>query len=111
MPHAVCQVQEAEASSCGRQQRPSPRIGCWSSARQSKPLDEAWDRVKVDQKDLDEHRNRWPFWRRSAATERQRSASLDRATRVDCWMQQDRQHEDEWKLNTDECANLHSRES
>ena len=24
-----------------------------------------WDRVKVDQKDLDEHRNRWPSWRQS----------------------------------------------
>ena len=31
-------------------------------------------------------------------------------TRVDCWMQQGRQHEDEWKLNTDVCAILHSRE-
>ena len=34
-----------------------------------KPFDEAWDRVKVDQKDLDEHRNSWPSWRQSRTGE------------------------------------------
>ena len=36
----LCQVQEAEASRCPRQHRPSPRIGCWSSARHTKSFDE-----------------------------------------------------------------------
>ena len=35
---------------------------CWSSTRQTKPFDGARDRVKVDQKDLDEHRNNQPSW-------------------------------------------------
>ena len=30
--------------------------------RQTKPFDGARDRVKVDQKDLDEHRNNQPSW-------------------------------------------------
>ena len=35
---------------------------CWSTTRQTKPFDRARDRVKVDQKDLDEHRNNQPSW-------------------------------------------------
>ena len=35
---------------------------CLSSTSQTKPFDGARDRVKVDQKDLDEHRNNQPSW-------------------------------------------------
>ena len=121
-------MQEVEASGCRRRQSSSPRIGCWSLARQTKPFDGAWDRVKVDQMDLDEHRNSWPSWRQSRTGEElttddgtrsgcrrlrrlkkqgarpEVSTSRNGTTthgesrsgpRVDCWMQQGRQHEDE----------------
>ena len=132
--------QEAEASGFRRRHGSSLLIGCWSSARQTKPFDGAWGRAKVDQKDLDEHRNSWPSWRqfrpgeeRRTDDERERcgdsgdvrrSKALERASisrigtttlrdsrsgpRVDCWMQQGKQHEDEWKLNTDGNAIFHS---
>ena len=81
----------------------------------------AWDRAKVDQKDLDERRSSWPSWRRLAECERQRLASLDRKRELiaeehahhyvtkQTDVQQGKQHEVERKLNTDECAILHSR--
>ena len=47
-------------------------------ARQTKPFDGAWDRVKVDQKDLDGGSKALGRRRRSAATERQRLATLGR---------------------------------
>ena len=78
---AVCQVQEAEASGCRRQQRPSSRIGCWSSAGQSKPFGGAWDTAKVDQKDLDERRNSWRSLRQSR-TELRTDYERDRCRRL-----------------------------
>ena len=65
--------------------------------------------MKVDQKDLDEHRNSWPSWRRSADRERQRWATLgwDREliaeehahhrVKEQTNVQQSKQREDEWE--------------
>ena len=63
MPHAV-------SGARGRVEQLSEMTKIITSDRvlelgEAKPFDEAWDRAKVDQKDLDEHRNSWPSWRQS----------------------------------------------
>ena len=107
MPHAVCQVQEAEASGCRRQQRSSPRIGCWSSARQTKPFDGAWDLAKVDQKDLDERRNSLPSWRQSRTEPRtddgtrsvQTLETSEEATRGNGGVDQPIRNDNAWRVS------------
>ena len=119
-------IQKIKSNDCQRRQRSSPRIGCWSSARQTK-FDGAWERVKVDQKDLDEHSNSWPSWSQSRTGEelmtnegtrsgyrllrrpkKQGAGTEASISRNGTTTLGKSRSERKWKLNTDECAISHS---